>query len=202
MHVSAFSFARGSGALSLGRLVLADRGLRGNDALVARFERLRLGEGVHRHRDVLAAVDGGPVTDNDRGGVLVGHDNGRLRESVPEGVRVIQGKGLLHHAAVEGVALLELLSGEGDVLGELVGVRVDGLGGADVEAHGDGLAVLEEDSAAGSDARVLKHGSGLLDLRVVLLNIFGEPVSQHFLDVGLQGSLLLELLFADGHLKL
>ena len=179
--------------------MLAVGGLRGNDALVAALKRSRLGEGVHGHGDVLPLVHGGPVADNDRRRVLVGHDNGRLGEPVPEGVRVIQRERLLEHAAVESVPLLELLGREGGALRQLIGVGVDRLGSSDVEAHGDRFAVLDESSAARSDARVLEHGVGSSDLSIMLVQVPGESEGKLLLDLRFKLSLLGELLFADGH---
>jgi len=53
------------------------------------------------HGDPLLLVVGASVADDDLGGVLVGHDDGGLREPVPEAEGVVGFEGLLEHAGVE-----------------------------------------------------------------------------------------------------
>jgi len=99
---------------------------------------------------------GAAITDDDLGGVLVGHDDGGARQSAPVGVWVVGLERLAGHASVQVVSHFEHIRGEGGGLTGSVLARVNGLLVRVGESDANSLAVLHEDGLARGHSRVLE----------------------------------------------
>ena len=130
------------------------------------------------------------VSNNNLGGVLVGHNNGRAGQSVTVGVRVVGLKLLSVHAGVRDLSglvsfaitvrkhknslnnsleqgcdqKLIYLLGNGNSLGGLVSGYVNRLLGSLVEGQADSLTVSEKDSTARGHTGVFEVSVGFAKL--------------------------------------
>lgn len=119
---------------------------------------LRERVGVRGHE--LAFVVGASVTNDNLGGVLVGHNNGRGRQTGAMGQWGVRLKGLPGHTSVQVGAHLEHVSGQGSSLGALKCSDVDRLGVGIVESNADGVSAFHQYTRARGDASILEVGVG------------------------------------------
>lgn len=155
-----------------------------------------LAEMVSVRADELSGVVRGTVSDNDLGGVLVGHHNGGAGESVTVGVRVVGLKLLSVHTGVRdlsglvGIAItvrkhksllnnsmepchhqkLIYLLGNGNSLGGLVSGYVNRLLSSLVEGQADSLTISEKDSTA-------RGHTGVFEVSVRFAELFAMDLS-------------------------
>ena len=86
--------------------------LGGDDAGVARLELLRACVQVLVGGNELFLVECAPVTDDDLGRILVGHDHCWLGKSASESIRVVWLQWFLQHTCVEVVSYFKLILGQ------------------------------------------------------------------------------------------
>ena len=160
----------------------------GNDSGVLSLEWLGLDESVLIGAQKLPLVVGTSISNDDLGGVLVGHDHRGLRESASECIWVVWLQWLLQHSSVEILPHLVVVLRERGHLWQPLLAQINWLRSTVIKCQAHKLSIFLEDLAARCDFSIFEGGRGSVNLLIMDFGLSFHSLMLH------HGLLLLNLL--------